>query len=191
MSSLPPNNNCLGSQEKNPPKETKTFNILLPLPQFLLPSTTLHVSEYLFGESGSAVPAMFPPSFSPTLTESEHTHWRNIVGKIDKALICASAVQPQPKHRCVVNIFLATNPNWTLWAAVKNINSIPDRPRTLYNLSSQQMQWQCQKAWRIQGQNFHTAPSCLEKANPLPCYFMLYLICSTSGFTTPLSYPNF
>lgn len=69
-----------------------------------------------------------------------------------------------------------------LWAAMKKVNSIPDRPSTLFNISSQWMWRQCQKARRIQGQNFLIGPSRLEKLHPLPCYFMMYLICSISEF---------
>lgn len=44
---------------------------------------------------------------------------------------CASTVQQQPKHLCVINASLATNPKHrTLQAAVKKVNSIPARPST-------------------------------------------------------------
>jgi len=42
-----------------------------------------------------------------------------------------NTVQQQPKRWCVINTFLTTNPNHsTIWAAVKKVNSVPDRSST-------------------------------------------------------------
>ena len=46
---------------------------------------------------------------------------------------CAGAVQQQPKHRCVINTVLGTNPKHsTIQAAMRKVNSIPAWPSLVW-----------------------------------------------------------
>lgn len=133
------------------------------------------------------------PSHVPSqlLTYSEHTHCRNRVGNIDKALrLCKRCSATAKTRMCCQHSFSHKSKQLygLLWRTLTPSQPDPEHfTMCLLNRCNDS----AKKAWRIQGQNFHTAPSCLEKANPLPCCFMMYLICSTYGFTTPFSYPNF
>lgn len=80
-----------------------------PSPSFLTPvlllGMTLYGMDYPFVQVGSSVPAVPPPSLSPSLSQfSGGTQSRK-----QRPECCASAVQQQLKQRCVINTSVATN----------------------------------------------------------------------------------
>lgn len=140
----------------------------------------LHGTEHFFGLSGSAAPAASPHNLLPTpCLLAAVAEW----GK-ERALTLGKGCAAIAKTLVCCQHCPATNPKHsTTAAATKKVSSIPARPSALFNLSSQQMWWPCQKSKdRIQGQDFLTGPSCLAKWNPLPCYLMMHFICSCSEF---------
>lgn len=104
---------------------------LLLFPELLLLSTEPFDTENPLGQVGSAVlPVSHPnylsiPSCGSRIRKRERgtCTWH-----------CTSTVQQQPKHRCVINTVLVTNPkHTTVRAAAKNVNSIPDRAGSASN----------------------------------------------------------
>lgn len=188
MSSLPPNNSCLGSQEKILPKKPKPLKYSFLYLRFCCPAwcyTSQNIPLVSLGQLSQ--PCSLPASHllwahSQQEQSREHRHKASILCKRCSAtaktpMCCQHSFSHKSKQLYGLR-----------WRTLTPSQPDPEHFTTcLLNRCNDS----AKKAWRTQEQNFHTAPSCLEKANPLPCYFMMYLICSTSGFTTPLSYPNF
>ena len=107
-----------------PPKKT--------LPWCLLLSATSGISLWSVGAScPSCVPSRPPAHPQPAHQEGrmkkERAPWR-----------CASTAQQQPKHGCITNAALVTNPKHrTTQAPLKKVHSIPDRASTLHCQFSQ------------------------------------------------------
>lgn len=84
--------------------------------------------EYPFHKFGSAALSMFILKLLPT---SACLLWRQSEKKRNPEC-CASAAQQQLKHHSVINIVLVTDLKLNkIWAAMKKINTIPDKITTL------------------------------------------------------------
>ena len=94
----------------------------------LLLSMTLYHMGYPFGEFGSTVPAVSPPSLLPTqsLPYTVATEW-----KTEKALMLCKYCSPITKTLlCYQHRFSHKSKHSTTGAAMKTVNSIPARPST-------------------------------------------------------------
>lgn len=85
----------------------------------LLPRVVLCGTKYHCGQFRSAVPAVFPPSFSQRgQSELKRKPW-----------YCASTIQQEPKHQCVISTVLVPNPKHSIiQSATKKVNFITARP---------------------------------------------------------------
>lgn len=65
---------------------------------------------------------------------------------------CASTAHREPKHRCVTNTALASNPKHnTIWAAVENATSIPVRPSTTLQYDGVYAKMSCSPQGKTKG----------------------------------------
>ena len=97
------------------------------IPQLYALSTTSYSTEHPFGQLGSAVLAVPPPSCSctPSLLAGG-VGWEQ-----ERPWLCASTAQRWLKHPGVINAVSSSNPKQSPTLATrKKINSIPAKPST-------------------------------------------------------------
>lgn len=112
-----------------------------PAPPVLLSKMTPHGMGYSFGQLGSPVPVLSPPSSRCTpapLLAGQH-------GKLNNPWLCVSDALQQLKHRCAISIILILHVKHNAMPGTrKKMTSIPSKTYPSQNIIRENTSWEIQ-----------------------------------------------